>query len=387
MRLALIVEQLLAPVPGGTGRFTRELGAALVATAGTREVTGFCSWVPDTRPAGIAGVGGPVRLPLPRIGLALAWERDRGPAPRADVVLAPTLLAPPRRHAPLIVAIHDAVPWTHPETLTPRGVAFHRRAAARVAADADVVLVPTAAVRDELARHLPLTDERVVVLGEGVAVTVTTVPPDADLRAARLGLPTGDYLLAVGSVEPRKGLEVALAALAELDKEPPAGSANADSPLPLVVAGPPGWGGVDLAAQARGLGLPEDRLRLLGGLDDPDLAVALSRALALVVPSRSEGFGLPVLEGLAHGIPVITSDAPALVEVGGGATLVTPVGDPVALASAVRRVRADPRLRAELAIAGPARAAHFSWTGAASCVWELCDRLTATRPPTLPGVG
>jgi glycosyltransferase involved in cell wall biosynthesis len=369
--LALVVEQLLTPVPGGIGRFTAELGAALAAGGGTHQVTGYCSWVSDTRPAGIPGVGGPVRLPAPHRLLVAAWERGLGPAPRGDVVLAPSLLAPPRGRTPLIVVIHDAVPWTHPETLTPRGVAFHRRIAARVAREADAILVPTAAVRDELARHLPTPAGRVRVLGEGVTSAVVTVPPDADARAARLGLPVGGYLLAVGSVEPRKGLDVAVAALDDLDRDPAGGS-----PLPLLVAGPSGWGDVDLPARAAESGLAPDRVRLLGRLADPDLSVALSRATALVVPSRSEGFGLPVLEGLAHGIPVITSDAPALVEVGGGVTLVTPVGDSSALAAAVRRVRTDPVLRAQFAAAGPARAAEFSWLAAAERVWTLCEGLS-----------
>ena len=139
MRVAFLVEQLLAPVPGGTGRYSAELGAALVrtATAGD-EVTGWAAWHRAVGPAVVAGVRGPRRLPLPRRALTLAWERGLGPAPRdADLVHAPTPLFPPPRHRPLVVTIHDTVPWTHPDTLTPRGAVWHRAMAERAALHAD----------------------------------------------------------------------------------------------------------------------------------------------------------------------------------------------------------------------------------------------------------
>ncbi|MHB8340811.1 MAG: glycosyltransferase family 4 protein, partial [Mycobacteriales bacterium] len=329
-------------------------------------VVGWSAGHADTRPAGIPGVAGPLRLPLGRRPLALAWERGLGPVPDADVVLAPTLLAPPRQH-PLVVTIHDAVPWTHPDTLTRRGVAFHRRAAARVARDADAILVPTRAVAAALAGWLDIPAGRLHVIGEGVSRELLVIPADADLRARRLDLPTDGYLLSFATLEPRKGLDVALAALA----------AAPEVTLPLVVAGQTGWGGVDLAGEARRLGLATGRLRVLGRLGDADLAVALSRASAVVVPSRAEGFGLPVLEAMAHGVPVLTSDAPALVEVGAGATLVTPVGDVGALAAALGRLVADDALRVRLADAGRRRAAQFSWDRAATSVWELARELSA----------
>lgn len=368
LRLGYLVEQLLSPVPGGTGRFAAELGAALAATATGRDrVLGYCAWHRDTRPGGIPAVSGPTRLPLGRRALAAGWERGRGPGPAADVLLAPTLLAPPARR-PLVVVIHDAVPWTHPETLTPRGVAFHRRMAARVAREAHAVLVPTAAVRDALAAWVPIPAGRVHVIGEGVSAGVLALPPDAAERARRLGLPVR-YLLTVATLEPRKGLDVALDALALLP----------DSDVPLLLAGPPGWGGLDPLAEAARRGLPAGRVRLLGRLSDPDLAVVYAGAAALLAPSRSEGFGLPVLEAMAHGVPVVSSDVPALVEVGGGATRTVPVGDAPALAAAVAELLAGPGLREQLAAAGRSRAGAFSWQRTARLVWEVC-RSAGGRP-------
>jgi glycosyltransferase involved in cell wall biosynthesis len=220
-------------------------------------------------------------------------------------------------------------------------------------------------VADELAAALPeLRRDRLVVVGHGVTAELAAEPEDAAVRASRLGLPEDGYLLSLATLEPRKGLDVLLAALA-----------RPDAPhLPLLLAGQPGWGGVDPVAEARRLGLAPDRVRVLGRLADRDLAVVLHRAAALAAPSRAEGFGLPVLEAMAAGVPVVTSDAPALVEVGGGAPLVVPRDDPAALAAGLAEV-VDPAGRAPRVAAGRARAAGYSWTTAARRLWALYSEL------------
>jgi glycosyltransferase involved in cell wall biosynthesis len=361
-RVGFLVEQCLAPVPGGTARYSRELAAALAQTAPQGfAVEGWTALHASTAAAVVAGVDGPHRLPLGRRALIAAWERGVGPVPHADVVHAPTLLAPPRRGRPLVVTIHDAVPWTHPETLTQRGVTWHRRMGARVAASADVVVVPTYAVAAELARHLDVGD-RVTVVPEGADALV--VPPDAAARRTRLGLPD-EYLFSLATLEPRKGLDVLVAALAE-PKAPD---------LPLVVAGQPGWGGLDLAATAASCGLAGDRVRTLGRISDADLAAALAGATALVAPSRAEGFGLPAAEAMALGVPVVCSDAPALVEVTAGAAVTVPVGDAAALAEALGEVAGDAALRTRLVEAGHVRAATLTWAAAAGATWDVYRQL------------
>jgi glycosyltransferase involved in cell wall biosynthesis len=368
VRVGVLVEQLLAPVAGGTGRYSRELAAALAQTAAAGStVTGWSAWHRDTGAARIPGVYGPRRLPLPRRPLVLAWEHGRGPRVRGvDVVHALTPLAPPRRDIPLVVTVHDAVPWTHPHTLTRRGVAWHRAAIRTAARRADRIVVPTWAVAAELASHVPeLRPDRVVMVGEGVAATLLAPPPDAERRAARLGLPEA-YLLSLATLEPRKGLDVLIAALAE----PQAPD------LPLVLVGQPGWGGVDPIGLARELGLAAGRVHSLGRIPDADLAVVLHRAAALVAPSRAEGFGLPAVEAMAAGVPVVVSDAPALVEVAGGAALVVPRGDPAALAEALAEA-VDPAGRAKLVDAGRDRAARYSWSVVARDLWQLYSTLGA----------
>lgn len=353
MRLGLVMEQVLAPVPGGTGRYARELAAALVGVSDV-EVTSWIAWHRDTEAAAVPGVRGPRRLPLGRRVLTAVWERGAGPVPRdVDIVHAATLLAPPHRRRPLVVTIHDAVPWTHPETLTPRGVTWHRRMAERAARTADAVVVPSEATARALADHLHLRrTPHVVPLGS----TPLPVPDDAVARLARLGVPTDGFLLSLATLEPRKGLDVLVDALTR----------PAAPDLPLLVVGAAGWGDVDLQAAAAAAGLPAGRVRALGRVEDADLAAVLSVATALVVPSRAEGFGLPVVEGMAAGVPVVTSDDPALVEVGGPATVAAPVGDPDALAEVLAGVCGDNATRAAMVSAGQRRASAFTWSRCAA---------------------
>ncbi|MEU4801891.1 glycosyltransferase [Actinosynnema sp. NPDC023587] len=343
--LVVLTEQLLAPVPGGTGRHTRELAAALAATAPPGwEVTGVVSRRADVRGAVIPGVHGPRVLPLPRRALIAAWEHGVPYWPGGDAVHAPTPLAPPRGR--VVVTVHDVVPWTHPGTLTARGAAWHRKVILRAVSRAAAIVVPTAAVADELRRHAPgPAPVRVVpngVTGFGTELAVPDLP--------------GRYVLAIGTIEPRKGFAELVAATAELG-------------VPLVVVGPQGWGGVDLRAP---------HVRLLGRLTDPELAHVLRRAAVLAAPSLAEGFGLPVVEAMAAGVPVVHSDAPALVEVAGGAGLVAPRGDRPALVAALRSVWHEKNVADRAIASGLVRARAFTWENAARAVWGV--HLSAEEP-------
>jgi glycosyltransferase involved in cell wall biosynthesis len=356
MRLGILLEQALAPVPGGTGRYSIELSAALARTGSSADaVRSWTAWHRDVGAAAVAGVRGPGRLLLPRRPLTAAWERGVGPAPGGvDVLHAPTPLFPPRRQ-PLVVTIHDTVPWTHPETLTPRGARWHRAMAARAAAQADAITVPTHAVADELVGFLPgLSPDRVHVLGGGVTRALLDDP--GDLRVA--GLPD-EFILSLATLEPRKGLDVLVAALGRMGKKAPA----------LVVAGQPGWGGVDLAQAAGAAGVRD--VRALGRLADAELGVILRRACALVAPSRAEGFGLPVAEAMAVGTPVICSDIPALAEVAGDAAVLVPPDDPVALADALGDLLGDEAALRKLSEAGLARSVRYDWDEVARRAWRL----------------
>lgn len=369
MRAAFIAEQLLAPVPGGIGRYTRELARALARTArdGDR-LTSWTAWHRKTAEALVEGVRGPRRLALPRRPLTLAWERGLGPGPRAaDVVHAPSLLLPPRRR-PLVVTIHDTVPWTHPDTLTPRGVAWHQRMAGVAARTADAVIVPTRSVAADLERVLAIAPERVHVIGLGVSPQLSAARPDDAEVVSRLGLPER-YVLSLATLEPRKGLDVLLRAWARADAPP----------VPLVVAGQPGWGGVDPTAMIERLGISAGRVILTGRLPDRELGAVLRRATVLAMPSSAEGFGLPVAEAMAAGVAVVTSDVPALRETGGDAARTVPYGDDAALASTIREVIVDAAQRDVMIKRGRELAAAFDWDAVARATWDLYGSVATSR--------
>ncbi|SFB63460.1 Glycosyltransferase involved in cell wall bisynthesis [Amycolatopsis marina] len=361
--LVVIAEQLLAPVPGGTGRYTAELLRALAETVppGWRLSSAVARHA-DVEPARITGVDGPRVLPLPRRALVAAWQAGIPLWPGGQAVHAPTPLAPPGaggRHS-LAVTVHDTVPWTHPETLTPRGATWHRSMIARAAGRADTLVVPTRAVADELA-GLVGGRARIRVIGHGVTTALTA--PDGPVP----DLPPR-FVLAVGTIEPRKGIEVLIQAVAALDTD-----------VALVLVGQPGWGDLDPVALARAHGLARSRLHLLGRVSDAQLAHVLRGAAVLAAPSLAEGFGLPLLEAMACGVPVVHSDVPALVEVAGGAGLTTARGDARALADALAEVVGSPARAAELGAAGRARARAFSWRRAAEEVWSI-HQFAGSRP-------
>jgi glycosyltransferase involved in cell wall biosynthesis len=362
--LVVLTEQLLSPVPGGTGRYTRELLAAMAAAAPPGwTVAGVTATHRDLRPAVVPNVAGPRALPLPRRGLTALWERGVHFWPGGDAVHAPTPLAPPavKRGRSLVVTVHDTVPFTHPETLTRRGAAWHQTVIRRATARANAVVVPTVAVAEELQEHAP-GPATVAVVPHGVP-DVFRLPMDtneAALRTGRLRLPE-TYVLAVGTVEPRKGLDVLIRAM----------SRPYAPDLPLVVVGPRGWGHVDLVELATEHGFPAKRLHVLGRIDDENLSAVLRRATVLAVPSRAEGFGLPVLEAMAVGTPVVHTDVPALVEVAGGTGLIVPRGDVNTLALALREVVNESVATAERVAQGQLRANAFTWEQAATELWRL----------------
>ncbi len=332
-------------MPGGIGRYVRQLVAALPGAGVTPVAFGA-----GRRPPGIEGA----YVDLGRPGGALryeGWHRLRRPVVRApgDVVHATSLAVPPPGPRPLVVTVHDLVVLRQPALLTRRGVAFHRRGLELARREAAVVVVPTAFGRDDLLSE-GFEGERVHVASHGVALPVAPTDPEARAAAlARRGV-RPPFVLFVGTVEPRKGVPELLAAHAAL---------RADHPdLDLVLAGAAGWGPVpDLSAPG---------VRWLGDVDDATLDALYRAAVALALPSRYEGFGLPVAEAMARSCPVVVSDAACLPEVAGGAAVVVPTGDADALAGALERLLGDEGLRGERAAAGRARAGSFTWAASAA---------------------
>jgi glycosyltransferase involved in cell wall biosynthesis len=373
--LHVVVDQVVAPVPGGIGRYAEELTRHLIENAPEGcDVAGIVSAVGRDEIAHIRtllpGLADLDRLALPRRELSLAWQGGIVGTVGRGMVHSPSVLAPLVKHnrfsepgRQTVVTVHDTVPWTHPETLTPRGVQFHKAMVKRAWKHADAVVVPTHAVAGAL-NEIHRFDDRLRVIGGAPSGRLRT-PVDADLRAERLGLPER-YVLAVGTLEPRKGLRYLIEALAHPD---------APSDIPLVISGPDGWGDVDVYGTAERAGLSRDRVKVLGRIDDADLAVAYERATVFVFPSLAEGFGLPVIEAMSFGTPVVHSDDAAVREVASdaGVTVARDPRDSYAerLAQAVYQVVNDPLLAGQLAVAGPDRARMYDWTDSAAETWQL----------------
>ncbi|SMQ60462.1 glycosyltransferase family 1 protein [Agreia sp. VKM Ac-1783] len=373
--LRVIIDQMVGTVPGGIGRYAEELTRELIATAPRGcDVEGIVSKVPremaDSVTSRLPGLARLTTLGLPRRELSRAWQVGLATGARGrGMIHATSLLAPLRRidrtnslGEQVAVTIHDVVPWTHPETLTPHGVAWHKALARRARRYADAIVVPTHTVASELSEIMNFGD-RIRVIG-GAAGSRLVLPTDAEVRAAALELPD-DFIVTVGTLEPRKGLGPLIKAMA-----------HPDAPsFPLLIVGPPGWGDLDVAKLVSEAGLEPDRVRVMGFLSDSDLALVLDRASLFVFPSLAEGFGLPVVEAMHFGTPVVHSDAPALLEVTAGAGLAVArddaAGYPERLAQAMTTALGDTELYERLSVAGYDRSHAFSWRDSAEKVWQL----------------
>lgn len=368
MRIALNIEQLFYHAPGGTGRYTARLAAALAD--GGDEVVSFCAWHGRDRLARVmteagladAGLALPARLPLPRPVLVDVWHRLRVGSPRrlsravagAAVVHSPSVAVPPVSGVPLVVTVHDAAYARFPDTYPRRGRRFHRQAVAAAARHADLVLTVSRAAADEIAAWTPIPADRLRVVPNGVDQT-RAAPAEVGAVLAAHRIADRPYVLWVGSLEPRKDVGTLVAAFRRLGTDTHR----------LVLAGGRGWLEHDLVdpADAAALG---DRLRPLGRVGDDALRALYAGADLFALPSRHEGFGLPLLEAMVQGTAVVCSDLPATREVAGDHARFVPAGDVEAWTAALAQLLDDPAGRRALAAGGPAHAAGFTWARTAA---------------------
>jgi glycosyltransferase involved in cell wall biosynthesis len=258
-----------------------------------------------------------------------------------------------------IVTIHDVIPLILPWAFPLRHRLVLATAFARIRRQADMVIVPSAAAAEDVVRYLRVDRERIKVIPMGCDARFQPIgdaAPAPRLRR-RYGLPER-YILFVGTLEPRKNLKTLLQAFALLLDEKPQ-----DDPK-LVVAGGKGWGHVGMLETTQALGL-RDHVLFTGFVDDDDLPGLYRGASLFVYPSLYEGFGLPVLEAMACGVPVITSNRSSLPEVAGDAALLVDPSQPEALAAAMASILNDGELRQALRSKGLIRAQEFTWDAVA----------------------
>jgi glycosyltransferase involved in cell wall biosynthesis len=316
--------------------------------------------------AGFRHVGVPTRLMYQwwnRVGVPKADRLLGG----VDVFHATNYYLPPVATARRVVSFHDLAFLRHPGWSSPKITGVFARGVRRFAQEADAIIACSEATRRDIVELLDIPPGKVEVIYDAAdrAFGAVSRPEAVDLLAQRHGL-RQPYLLFVGTLEPRKNVEGLLEAFARVAKE---------LPHQLVLVGQDGWGTAPIHALLRDPRLA-GRVRRVGYVETHrELAAFYAAAEALVFPSHYEGFGLPVLEAMASGCPVITSHAASLPEVGGEAARYVRPDDLDGLASTIRLVAGHDDLRETMSQQGLAQARKFSWDRCAAETLALYRRL------------
>jgi glycosyltransferase involved in cell wall biosynthesis len=271
-----------------------------------------------------------------------------------------------------VVTIHDAIAFRFPKGYPMLNNLLHRRYVPVTVRNADAVITVSDYARADLARFLTIPTDRLHVVPNGVGSAFRPVPiEEAQAVAARYGLQQ-PYIVTVGNLQVRKNLPRLVAALASID-----GSMLRHR---LAIVGQPMFKGENLAAMIDRAGV-RDRVAITGYVADVDLPAIYSAADFFVMPSLHEGFGLPILEAMACGTPVITSNAASLPEVAGGAALTVDATDVRALAGEIQRLAGDPLLRQTLREKGLERVERSSWDSVAAMTASVYERVLLDRVP------
>lgn len=346
--------------PTGTGRYTRQLLASL-ATLGAENA--FKLVVVNSRHGAIAPLDTPssnfdiVRLPGAGRTLKLRWLARCGPDVSVetgplDVFHSPSVDFMAAGHTPRVLTLHDLCFLTHPQLFPVKDRLMHRLGLRHMLAVTRSIITVSEATARTATELLGIPKARLTVIPLAPARVFTPTPQFAsDVAASKLS--RGDpYVLFVGTIEPRKGIEELVSAFCLARR-------RAALPHRLLIAGGSGWKSGP-ASRAIAAAAPEG-VTYLGYVPDPVIAALMRGTDCFVYPSLVEGFGLPALEAMACGAPVIVSDAEALVEVVGDAAEIVEAGNRDALATKLAAVLAEPARAADLSRRGRARAGKFDW--------------------------
>jgi glycosyltransferase involved in cell wall biosynthesis len=370
MQIAYFSNHFAARNAHGIARYAHNLYAALISGSSDADVTPIATWSnrSDEDLQSLQSTTGLQILPWGRRITPLAWTfLNRPPIERwlsrgTDVVHLVAMGFPVATRKPLVVTVHDLGPLTHPEYFSVAPPWIYRRSLRQVVTQAAAIICVSQATADELTGYVSRTSGhdlsgRIRVIHEGVEPRFFAKRDRACLDDLR-GMPKAEipFILTAGKISPRKNLQGVVQALAVLAK---------DIPHHLVVVGGEGWDTETVFRIIDASGIKE-RVHLIGYVTDAQLQALYHSAAAYVHPSLFEGFGLPVLEAMAAGCPVVTSNLSSLPEVAGDAALLVDPKDANAIAEAIRAVCDDSALARRMKDEGRRRAAAFSWARTAS---------------------
>ncbi len=364
-------------VPGrtGIGLYTERLLRALSELDAGDELLLASNLADDD--VDIAGKRlGPV-MPLRALWMQTAMAAHAA-RERPDVAFFPNYVAPLAstwaHSCPTVVTVHDMAVFLHPDTFTFKKRVLQRRLLPSLLRHTDAILTPSEATRRDLLRLLPVDPRRVVAIPLAADPAYHAPISDVDRAAVRrrFELPAR-YLLAVSTLEPRKNLVRLIRAFEQVWPDHP--------DVKLILVGGKGWRDAGIAEALR-QSTARAGIEALGYVEFDDLRALYAEALALCYPSLYEGFGLPVIEAMACGAPVLVSRGSSLDEVAGDAALQVDPRNTDEIAAGLRRLLQEPELRADLSARGRVRAATFSWARTAALTRAVFERVAGGALPS-----
>jgi len=367
----------------GIGRYTRNLIRALAGLDSESQYTLFVAGGWGTGD-GLGPWPGNFRMrsiPLTDRVVNIIWQRIRFPLPvqvftgRIDLFHSPDFVLPPVRRTPALLTVHDLSFLRVPECFVPGFRGYLEGAVSRGVRRADHILADSESTRSDLIELMAVSPDRTTVVYPGIEARFTRIEDAKALARVRrrYQLP-GRFVLGLGTLQPRKNFEGLIHAFGQLVGGGSRRQELAD--LHLVICGGQGWLSEGLPDWATHHGLSE-RVHFPGYVRDEDLPALYSLASVFAFPSFYEGFGLPVLEAMACGTPVVAANNSSLPEVVGEAGLLVDAGSADQLAHALHRLLTESDLAVELTSRGRAHAAKFTWERAATELRGLYARFSA----------
>jgi len=368
--VAIQVDQLFYRVPGGIGTYVRRLLPALRAASPELDLSVFHSRFARAVPEELEDLRG-VQLERGIRSLYPMWNwSGRPPLPspldRPDVIHAPSPVAVPpvREGQRLVVTVHDLAFRLYPDAYPLAWGLLHRSGFRRALRAASAIIAVSRSTASDIAHLGGLDEGSIHVVPLGGSFPVGSEDPSSLLDG--LGVPR-PYILFVGTLEPRKNPLRLIRAYRRIASR---------VPHALVLAGPMGWRSDPVRRELAGSG--PGSIVVTGRVSEPELDALHRGADAFVYPSLYEGFGLPVLDAMARGVPVVTSDTSSLPELAGDAAVLVDPGSTAAIAEGLERVLSDEGDRSRLAAAGLARARTFTWDRTARETLEVYERALAS---------